>query len=38
VAYLGLLSGARKNMVAAISQLAVECGKPFGMTPAQDDF
>ena len=36
--YLGLLSGARKNMASAISQLAVECGKPFAMTPAQDDF
>jgi hypothetical protein len=38
IGYLGMLWRARNNMVRAISQLAIECGKPFGMTAAQDDF
>ena len=38
LAYLYILWRARRNMIRAISQLAMECGKPFGMTPALDDF
>ena len=38
VVYLTMLWRAKKQMVSAVSQMAMECGKPLGMTPAQDDF
>lgn len=36
--YVVLVWRARTNMIRAVSQLATECGKPFGMTPVEDEF
>lgn len=36
--YLSLLWNAKRDTIRAVSQLSVECGRPFGMTPSQDDF
>jgi hypothetical protein len=36
--YIVMVLRARTRMLQAVAQMAIECGKPFGMTPAQDDF
>jgi GT2 family glycosyltransferase len=35
--YVTMLWRARTNTLRAVSQLATECGKPFGMTPVEDE-